>query len=131
MRRTTRSGYGGRSGFDRRTWLYDPDAMTFAQVATATIPPGRVDPATAYDPARGRISNYAWGIDYHEAMTPRLERQKLSIDDLDGVLALRRELFEIDTLEVRQQAAHALVSRLGMRHDHVLVARMKVGQRLG
>ena len=30
-------------------------------------------PAVAQDPARGRISNYAWGVDYHEAMTPRLE----------------------------------------------------------
>lgn len=27
----------------------------------------------AQDPARGRISNYAWGADYHDIMTPRLE----------------------------------------------------------
>lgn len=27
----------------------------------------------ANDPSRGRISNYAWGLDYHEVMTPRLE----------------------------------------------------------
>ncbi|MBZ0286844.1 MAG: DUF1730 domain-containing protein, partial [Anaerolineae bacterium] len=25
------------------------------------------------DPARGRIASYAWGLDYHDIMTPRLE----------------------------------------------------------
>lgn len=27
----------------------------------------------ASDPSRGRVSNYAWSLDYHEVMTPRLE----------------------------------------------------------
>lgn len=26
-----------------------------------------------YDPTRGRIASYAWGLDYHDIMTPRLE----------------------------------------------------------
>lgn len=36
--------------------------------ATAELPPH-----VAHDPSRGRISNYAWGVDYHDVMTPRLE----------------------------------------------------------
>lgn len=36
----------------------------------ATAPP----PAEIIaDPARGRFSNYAWGVDYHDVMTPRLK----------------------------------------------------------
>ncbi len=39
-------------------------------LAYSTMP---LPPAIANDPSRGRISNYAWGVDYHDVMTPRLE----------------------------------------------------------
>ncbi len=35
--------------------------------------PGPIPEDIARDPSRGRISNYAWGVDYHQYMAPRLQ----------------------------------------------------------
>lgn len=49
-----------------------PDAASIICVGlnyfTAVIPPD-----IASDPSRGRLSNYAWGVDYHQVMTPKLK----------------------------------------------------------
>lgn len=40
--------------------------------------------AIANDPSRGRISNYAWGVDYHDVMTPRLKQLAAWLRDVSG-----------------------------------------------
>ncbi|HZD11786.1 MAG TPA: tRNA epoxyqueuosine(34) reductase QueG [Candidatus Binatia bacterium] len=75
------SNYHGQMGYmarpDRVARRRDPEvilpgAQSIICVAlnyrTMELPPD-----VAHDPSRGRISNYAWGVDYHDAMTPRLE----------------------------------------------------------
>ncbi|MCP4362598.1 MAG: tRNA epoxyqueuosine(34) reductase QueG [Chloroflexi bacterium] len=34
----------------------------------------RLPTAVTQDPSRGRLSNYAWNLDYHDIMTPRLQQ---------------------------------------------------------
>jgi epoxyqueuosine reductase len=77
-----RRGYHGAMGYMAR-----PDRVRRRQDPSVIFPELRtivcvgldyhtmdLPPALRDDPARGRISNYAWGMDYHEAMTPRLEQ---------------------------------------------------------
>ncbi|MBE2221695.1 MAG: tRNA epoxyqueuosine(34) reductase QueG [Anaerolineae bacterium] len=67
-------------------YLARPDRMVRRQDLQVILPgvqtilcvglnyfPGNVPAHISQDPSRGRISNYAWGVDYHDVMTPRLE----------------------------------------------------------
>jgi epoxyqueuosine reductase len=71
----------------RMEYLSRPDRITRRQDLNVILPGVQtilcvgldyatppLPPAIANDPSRGRISNYAWGPDYHEVMTPRLEK---------------------------------------------------------
>lgn len=61
----------------------------------------------AGDPARGRISNYAWGRDYHDVMTPRLEQLADTIQGwLERPLA-RRAYVDTGALLERNHAEQA------------------------
>lgn len=44
----------------------------------------QLPPDIANDPARGRISNYAWGLDYHDMLTPRLQELADWLDSKTG-----------------------------------------------
>lgn len=44
---------------------------------------GQAPPRIANEPGRGRISNYAWGVDYHDVMTPRLQELAAWLQERD------------------------------------------------
>jgi hypothetical protein len=53
---------GAGAGLFRETWSYDPTAMTFTEILTDNVPPGRADPAHAYDPIGGRMLVFGGGV---------------------------------------------------------------------
>jgi epoxyqueuosine reductase len=76
------NGYHGRMAY-----LSRPDRLARREDLNVILPGVRsilcvgldyetiqLPPHIANDPARGRISNYAWGADYHDVMTPRLQQ---------------------------------------------------------
>jgi len=82
--------------------------------ATARLPA-----AIANDPSRGRISNYAWGVDYHDIMTPRLEtlagwlRERLGVDDV-------KSRVYVDTGAILEKD-HGETAGLGFTGKHTLL----------
>jgi epoxyqueuosine reductase len=76
------NGYHGRMAY-----LSRPDRLARREDLNVILPGVRsilcvgldyetiqLPPHIANDPARGSISNYAWGADYHDVMTPRLQQ---------------------------------------------------------
>jgi epoxyqueuosine reductase len=74
-------GYHGEMGYlarpDRLARLQDPTSILPGARSLISVGlnyfPGPLPAEIRNDPARGMISNYAWGADYHELMASRLE----------------------------------------------------------
>jgi epoxyqueuosine reductase len=64
-------------------------------------------PELANDPARGRISNYAWGADYHDIMTPRLEELAAWLRTAGGAEAQTRVYVDTGAILERDHAESA------------------------
>ena len=68
-----------------------------------------VPPKLAADPSRGRVSKYAWGIDYHDIMIPRLEELAAWLSEQDSKV---RSRVYVDTGAILERD-HAAAAGLG------------------
>ncbi len=69
---------------------------------TATIPQHVLT-----DPSRGRIASYAWGLDYHDLMTPRLEALASWMQDQSGQVIPQRAYVDTGAILERSHAQQA------------------------
>ncbi|HLV35500.1 MAG TPA: tRNA epoxyqueuosine(34) reductase QueG [Spirillospora sp.] len=71
---------------------------------------GAVPEAILSDPARGRIASYAWNLDYHDILTPRLESLAAWLQAESGQ-AIRQRVY-VDTGAILERS-HAQQAGLG------------------
>ena len=65
------------------------------------------------NPARGRIANYAWGVDYHDVMTPRLEQFAAWIAAQSGETMQHRVYVDTGAILERAHAQQAGMGFVG------------------
>lgn len=65
------------------------------------------------DPARGRIASYAWGLDYHDLMTPRLEQLTAWMQAEAGQTAQQRVYVDTGAILERSHAQQAGMGFVG------------------
>ncbi|MBN1681194.1 MAG: tRNA epoxyqueuosine(34) reductase QueG [Anaerolineae bacterium] len=85
----------------------------------ATCPPFPPDmlpaevEAVLSDPRRGRISNYAWGADYHDVLTPRLEQLADWLCEQSGQAVASRVYVDTGAILERSHAQQAGLGFIG------------------
>ncbi|MFN2253823.1 MAG: tRNA epoxyqueuosine(34) reductase QueG [Candidatus Promineifilaceae bacterium] len=77
----------------------------------------KLPPQIANDPARGRISNYAWGLDYHDVMEPRLEELAAWLGGKDA--AAKHRIY-VDTGAILERD-HAETAGLGFTGKNTML----------
>lgn len=75
--------------------------------------PGPLPTSLRNDPSRGLISNYAWGLDYHDLMLPRLEELATFIQTEAGGQVNCRAYVDTGPLLERAYAARAGLGFVG------------------
>lgn len=77
-----------------------------------------------HDPARGRIASYAWGVDYHDILTPRLEQLAGWLRDGSGQTMSHRVY--VDTGAVLERS-HASAAGLGFTGKNTMLIHPRRG----
>jgi epoxyqueuosine reductase len=80
-----------------------------------------------HDPARGRLARYAWGLDYHKVMLPRLRQLGDFVEQEVGRVVTRRPYVDTGPVLERDFAAQA---GLGFIGKNSLLINPKIGSYL-
>jgi epoxyqueuosine reductase len=125
-------GYQGEMGYMAR-----PDRVARRQDLNLILPgvqtivcvglnyyAGRLPTAVSQDPSRGRISNYAWGPDYHDIMTPRLEALADWLRQAAGGQSANRVYVDTGAILERD---HAETAGLGFTGKNTMLIQPRAG----
>lgn len=74
---------------------------------------GQFSDSALSDPARGRIAAYAWGLDYHDMMTPRLEKLAAGLRGAAGGSSVQRVYVDTGAVLERSHAQQAGLGFVG------------------
>lgn len=89
-----------------------PDAQAVV-VVTAAYHTGHLPAEILNDPARGIIAGYAWGVDYHHLLTPRLHALQQWIEAQAGVPVNGRAYVDTGPVPERSLSARAGLGFIG------------------
>jgi epoxyqueuosine reductase len=105
-----------------------PSARSILSVGVAywSVDPGRPDDGIP----RGRISRYAWGVDYHKLVKRRLKELHRAIEELVGHAVEARHLVDTARIAERAVAVRAGLGWLG-KHSCLIVPHAGSGVLLG
>jgi epoxyqueuosine reductase len=124
-------GYHGQMGYMAR-----PDRIERREDPTRIVPgvrsivcvglnyyPGPLPAELGRDPSRGLISNYAWGVDYHDLILPRLEELAAFVRAEAGREVAHRVYVDTGPVLERAYAAQAGLGFVG-KNTCLVVPRM-------
>ena len=124
------AGYAGEMAYLARNAVRRADPREAVPGARSIIACGvhyrtaEPDPALWNDPARGRISRYAWGDDYHDILLPRLRQLQDWLEHEVGRTAIGRSY--VDTGPVLERAV-AEQAGLGFQGKNTLLIHPRQG----